>query len=269
MDSGGGGVTVAMAMQTSRSGHGSYGYGNMQLYGLYDDAEYHGNTTSGGKKKKNKKKYKGEGYDWIRRTLARVDSQYGDEYLANFEKHKVQDDRLGDLLPEDWKELIPAIGPRNDFKRLWRMKHQNQNRKTKYGVAGYMSANIHNGEFDYDDETTTVPDSEMNGSEYTEETHDDIHSELLSEPGSAFSNNFSNSATSNIGYDMNYVTKMGTGMEQKIEEEEEFETETETGTATETTSQFTEKSGYTETKNEDPSMDHDPHPRIEVIQKCS
>ena len=167
--------------QSAAAGNGQgYPYGNIQGYNGYDDTaqyETHGKTT-GGKKKKSKK-YKGAGYDWIRKTLNRVDSQYGDEYLVNFEKHKVQDDRLGDLLPEDWKELIPAIGPRNDFKRLWRLKLQNSN----YGAYGPS------GEFDYDDETTTVPDSEMNGSEYTEQTQDDVNSELLSEPGSAFSNN--------------------------------------------------------------------------------
>eukprot|EP01083_Nonionella_stella_P313256 1123713_1 len=94
----------------------------------------------------NGQRMKKRGYEWIKRTLTRVDSQNYDEYVKNFERHKVADTRLGDLLPEDWKELIPVIGPRNEFKRLWAKYNSNLVFKT-------------NGEL-MEDEETTVPEEE-------------------------------------------------------------------------------------------------------------
>eukprot|EP01083_Nonionella_stella_P128921 390767_1 len=109
----------------------------------------------------------GNRYDWIRQTLQRVDSQNHDRYLNNFERHRVEDDRLGDLLPDDWKELIPAIGPRNDFKRLWKMRDKT---KQSNHAKGY-------GEDEHDAETET-----LKSTEYTEDTDDipqELHNELL------------------------------------------------------------------------------------------
>ena len=38
-------------------------------------------------------------------------------YLANFVDHEVMDSDLKYLTDEDWRELIPKIGPRNRFKK--------------------------------------------------------------------------------------------------------------------------------------------------------
>merc|ERR1719361_1569071 len=100
-----------------------------------------------------------DSYEWIAKTLRRVDSQYHAEYLTNFVANKVQDHRLADLLPSDWKELIPAIGPRNEFVRLWKKQYAGD------------SAQRHHGEYDYDDmAASTAPDSEIY-SEYTSEQY--------------------------------------------------------------------------------------------------
>ena len=68
----------------------------------------------------------------------------------------MQDNRLGDLLPDDWgrKELIPAIGPRNAFKRIWR--------------SGLDSYYFEDGEFEYDDDAATAY-TEDGQSVYTED----------------------------------------------------------------------------------------------------
>ena len=160
-------------------------------------------------------------YEWIAKTLRRVDSQYvsgtpllpspcalrdvpplllflhrfHEVYLENFVANKVQDHRLQDLLPRfcavyialeivsvgafvrlpsggwtrclhsDWRELIPKIGPRNEFIRVWRAQWDGN------------SARRHNGEYDYDDMAgSTAPDSELY-SEYTEDVDGTSHTE--------------------------------------------------------------------------------------------
>jgi len=122
-------------------------------------------NTNLSKKNTSKNKYKGSGYEWIRKTLKRVDIINHAEYFMNFQTHKVEDDRLGDLLDEDWKELIPAIGPRNDFKRLWRMK--------------FGEKHLFEYQFQYDPETTTVSNRSELQSDYTDDIPQHLQHELL------------------------------------------------------------------------------------------
>ncbi len=61
-------------------------------------------------------------YEWIKSALKCCDENGWEQYFANFKQHKVSENRLDKLDDIDWRELIPAIGPRNDFKELWSIK---------------------------------------------------------------------------------------------------------------------------------------------------
>ena len=58
-------------------------------------------------------------YEWIEGSLKVCDDIEWRKYLQNFKDNKVSDHRLGQLSDNDWKDLIPKIGPRNEFKALW------------------------------------------------------------------------------------------------------------------------------------------------------
>ena len=64
-------------------------------------------------------------YEWIEQSLKVCDDIEWRKYLKNFKDNKVSDHRLGQLNENDWKDLIPKIGPRNEFKALW-MQWQRQ-----------------------------------------------------------------------------------------------------------------------------------------------
>ena len=145
-----------------------------QLDGNSDDI-YTMDEEGTRREKKEKNKYVGSGYKWIEQTLQRVDSQRCTAYLNNFKQHKVEDNRLAELNGEDLKELIPQIGPRNDFKRLYQMRY------------AHHGANEH--KFEYDAETiTTIGDSV-----YTDDMPNDLQSEYTSETASTHS-----TATTNL-----------------------------------------------------------------------
>jgi len=61
-------------------------------------------------------------YYWIKRTLRQCDVNGWEKYYDNFKNHKVDETRLTKLDDGDWRELIPAIGPRNDFKEAWEIR---------------------------------------------------------------------------------------------------------------------------------------------------
>jgi len=61
-------------------------------------------------------------YEWIKATLMRCDPAGWSRYYLAFQTHKVDEMRLNKLNDNDWKELIPAIGPRNDFKEMWAVR---------------------------------------------------------------------------------------------------------------------------------------------------
>ncbi len=128
------------------------------------------------------------GYKWIKQTLTKVDSQYYDEYLENFEKHKVKDHRLGDLTSEDWKELIPAIGPRNDFKRIWKtVQHDENENETETETDNETNAGKSYGHRHENSNLTDDNNGEFEHEFYNEETINDsdipqdLQSALLSE----------------------------------------------------------------------------------------
>ncbi len=67
-------------------------------------------------------KFSEDGYEWIRDALLNIDDEEWRKYLKNFKKNKVTESRLSDLKRSDMKELIPPIGPRNEFEKLLRIK---------------------------------------------------------------------------------------------------------------------------------------------------
>eukprot|EP01083_Nonionella_stella_P062817 163309_1 len=63
-----------------------------------------------------------DGYTWITKAMMQIDTQDWRLYVENFQRNKVNESRLCDLKRSDLKELIPKIGPRNEFERLLREK---------------------------------------------------------------------------------------------------------------------------------------------------
>merc|ERR1712129_510852 len=55
----------------------------------------------------------------IEECLKLCDNIEWEEYLQNFKANKVNDKRVNKLQAHDWKELLPAIGVRNEFMELW------------------------------------------------------------------------------------------------------------------------------------------------------
>jgi len=70
-----------------------------------------------------------DGYQWITMAFLQIDDQDWKQYVNNFKKNKVTENRLADLKNCDLKELIPKIGPRNSFERLLRNKLRNDDEK--------------------------------------------------------------------------------------------------------------------------------------------
>eukprot|EP01083_Nonionella_stella_P143855 447940_1 len=66
-----------------------------------------------------------QNYRCIEQWLKVCDDMDWEQYLNNFKRHKVNDYRLDRLSEKDWKQLIPPIGTRNEFKTLWR-KYERQ-----------------------------------------------------------------------------------------------------------------------------------------------
>ena len=58
-------------------------------------------------------------YYQIEQCLKLCDQNEWQKYLKNFRQNKVSDCRVSGLDPNDWKELLPPIGVRNEFKALW------------------------------------------------------------------------------------------------------------------------------------------------------
>ena len=64
-------------------------------------------------------------YEWVEQSFKVSDDIEWRKYLKSFKDNKVSDHRLGQLNDNDWKALIPTIGPRDEFKALW-MQWQRQ-----------------------------------------------------------------------------------------------------------------------------------------------
>merc|ERR1712228_1610 len=58
-------------------------------------------------------------YQQIEQCLKLCDDTEWQKYLKNFKENKVSDYRVSGLESHDWRELIPPIGVRNEFKTLW------------------------------------------------------------------------------------------------------------------------------------------------------
>merc|ERR1719461_2174467 len=58
-------------------------------------------------------------YNLIEQCLKLCDNIDWEEHLQNFKDNKVCDKRVRGLSAHDWKELLPAIGVRNEFIELW------------------------------------------------------------------------------------------------------------------------------------------------------
>eukprot|EP01083_Nonionella_stella_P225474 801586_1 len=102
-------------------------------------------------------------YEWIRDTLQHVDIEGPEHHMANFVRHQVTDERLDDLSREDWKELIPLIGPRNAFKRLFAMKT-----KTEQQRIALMMKQVQDDDIDINESNDSNDDSLiLNGTVYT------------------------------------------------------------------------------------------------------
>ena len=71
----------------------------------------------------------GDGYQWIKCALMEIDGDDWRLYVSNFRKNKVTENRLRDLKGSDLKELIPKIGPRNEFEKLLRQRLEEQRYK--------------------------------------------------------------------------------------------------------------------------------------------
>lgn len=63
-----------------------------------------------------------DGYGWVKAALMEIDSDDWRTYVSNFKKNKVTENRLKDLKGSDLRELIPKIGPRNEFEKLLRQR---------------------------------------------------------------------------------------------------------------------------------------------------
>eukprot|EP01084_Bolivina_argentea_P056210 102907_1 len=67
-------------------------------------------------------------YEWIENALKKCDNTEWYKYLHNFKKHKINEQRLKHLPNDDedlWKEVIPEIGIRYQFKALWKNRQMN------------------------------------------------------------------------------------------------------------------------------------------------
>eukprot|EP01084_Bolivina_argentea_P080217 145345_1 len=57
-------------------------------------------------------------YCWIEMALRTIDENDWKIYLKRFKQNKVTTNRLNTLQDEDWRELLPEIGIRRDFRNL-------------------------------------------------------------------------------------------------------------------------------------------------------
>ena len=62
-------------------------------------------------------------YEWIEMAFRQIDEKDWIIYLNRFKKNKVNIHRLNNLVDEDWRELLPEIGIRRDFRNLLNQKN--------------------------------------------------------------------------------------------------------------------------------------------------
>jgi len=62
-------------------------------------------------------------YEWIEMAFRQIDEKDWIIYLNRFKKNKVNIYRLNNLVDEDWRELLPEIGIRRDFRNLLKQKN--------------------------------------------------------------------------------------------------------------------------------------------------
>eukprot|EP00483_Globobulimina_turgida_P003512 UN03518 len=64
-------------------------------------------------------------YVWIEMALRSIDEKDWEIYLKRFKQNKVNVSRLHSLLDDDFRELLPEIGIRRDFRNLIKNKNTN------------------------------------------------------------------------------------------------------------------------------------------------